>query len=102
MSDCRRVLNPKGVYVSVGAKMGDWIGPLTHIFKVLLASLFGSQKMVPMLARQTKEDLVVLQGLLEAEKVTPVIDRRYELSDVPDALRYQGEGHAQGKTVITV
>ena len=102
LSECRRVLSPEAVYVSVGAQVGDWIGPLTHIFKVLLASLVGSQKMVPMLARQNKNDLVVLQGLLEAEKVTPVIDRRYELSEVPEALRYQGEGHAQGKTVINV
>ncbi|MEE9297843.1 MAG: NAD(P)-dependent alcohol dehydrogenase [Acidimicrobiia bacterium] len=100
--DCRRVLNPKGVYVSVGAKMGDWIGPLTHVFKVLLGSLVGSQKMVPMLAKTTKQDLVVLQELLEAGDVTPVIDRRYELSEVAEALRYQGEGHAKGKTVITV
>ncbi len=102
LSECRRVLNPKAVYVSVGAKMGDWIGPLTHISKVLLASLFGSQKMAPMLARITKEHLVVLQGLLEAGKVTPVIGRRYELSEVPEALRHQGERHAQGKTVINV
>ncbi|MCH7643077.1 MAG: zinc-binding dehydrogenase, partial [Chloroflexi bacterium] len=57
-------------------------------------------KMVPMLAKQTTEDLVVLRELLEAGKVTPVIDRRYELSEVPEALRYQGEGHAQGKSVI--
>ena len=82
--------------------MGDWIGPLTHISKVLLASLVGSQKMVVMLARQNKKDLVVLQELLEAEKVTPVMDRRYELSEVPEALRYLEEGHAQGKTVIVV
>ena len=102
LSDCRRVLSPKGVYVSVGAQVGDWLGPLTHVSKVLLASLVGSQKMVPMLAKQTKSDLVVLKELLEAEKVTPVIDRRYELSEVPEALRYQGEGHAQGKIVITV
>ncbi len=102
LSDCRRVLNPKGVYVSIGAQAGDWIGPLTHVSKVLLSSLVGSQKMVPLLAEQTKSDLVVLQELLEAGKVTPVIDRRYTLREVPEALRYQGEGHAQGKTVITV
>ena len=102
LSECRRALSPAAVYVSVGAPVGDWIGPLTHVFKVLLASLVGSQKMVPMLARQTKKDLVTLQGLLEAEAVTPVIDRRYKLSEVPEALQYQGEGHAQGKTVITM
>jgi NADPH:quinone reductase-like Zn-dependent oxidoreductase len=49
-----------------------------------------------------REDLVVLKELVESGKVTPVIDRRYELREVPEALRYQGEGHAQGKIVITV
>jgi NADPH:quinone reductase-like Zn-dependent oxidoreductase len=55
----------------------------------------------PFLAKIKKEDLVVLQELLEAGTVTPVIDRQYELSEVPEALRYLGEGHAQGKVVIT-
>jgi len=103
LADCRRALNPKGVYVSVGAKrMGRWLGPLPRLVKALVVSLIGSQKMVPMLAHQNKEDLVVLQELLEAGKVSSVIDRRYGLREVPEALRYQGEGHAQGKTVITV
>jgi NADPH:quinone reductase-like Zn-dependent oxidoreductase len=50
--------------------------------------------------RHNREDLAVLKELVEAGTVAPVIDRRYALSDVPDALRYQGEGHAQGKIVI--
>lgn len=103
MSEIRRILNPEGIYVSVGvAQMGNWIGPLTGVLKVLAASLIGSQKMVPMLAKQTNEDLVVLRELLEAGEMTPVIDRQYELSDVPQAIRYLEEGHAQGKVVITV
>ena len=103
LSECRRVLSPKGVYVSVGAhEMGDWIGPLSHVFKLLLASLVGSQKMVPMLARQTKSDLVVLGELLEAGKVIPMIDRTHPLIEVPEAIRYLEEGHARGKVVITV
>jgi NADPH:quinone reductase-like Zn-dependent oxidoreductase len=56
----------------------------------------------PFLAKINKEDLVVLQKLLEAGTVTPVIDRQYELSQTPEALKYLGEGHAQGKVVITV
>ena len=103
LSDCRRVLNPNGVYVSVGtAQMGDWIGPLTHVFKVLFSSAVGSQKMVPMLAKQTTNDLVFLKQLFEAGEVTPVIDRTYPLSKVPEAIRYLEEGHARGKVVITV
>ena len=54
------------------------------------------------MAKKSKEDLLALKGLLEAGKVTPVIDRHYELSDVPEAIRYLEEGHAQGKVVITV
>jgi NADPH:quinone reductase-like Zn-dependent oxidoreductase len=53
-------------------------------------------------AKESTEDLVVLKELIEAGKVTPVIDRTYPLSEVPEAIRYLGEGHAQGKIVITV
>jgi NADPH:quinone reductase-like Zn-dependent oxidoreductase len=103
MSEWRRILNPEGTYVSVGAaQMGDWVGPLIGVLKVLVASLSGSQKMVPMLARQTSEDLVILGELLGTGVMTPVIDRQYELSDVPQAIRYLEEGHARGKVVITV
>lgn len=103
LTDCRSVLSPKGVYVLVGQEeIGDWIGPLTLPIRMLVGSLFTSQRMVPLLASFTREDLLVLQELLETEKMKPVIDRTYELSDVPEALRQQGEGHAQGKTVITI
>ncbi|GMQ94221.1 MAG: NAD(P)-dependent alcohol dehydrogenase [Acidimicrobiia bacterium] len=103
LSDYKRVMNRKGVYVLGGsAQMGDWVEPLTEVFKVLLASVVGSQKMVPLLAKIRNEDMIVLKELAEAEKVTPVIDRRYPLSEVQEALWYQGEGHAQGKTVITI
>jgi NADPH:quinone reductase-like Zn-dependent oxidoreductase len=50
--------------------------------------------------RHNREDLAVLKELVEAGKVAPVIDRRYTLREVPEALRYQGEGHSQGKIVI--
>ena len=53
-------------------------------------------------ANEDKKDLVFLKGLLEAGKVVPVIDRRYPLSEVPDAIRYLEEGHARGKVVIDV
>jgi NADPH:quinone reductase-like Zn-dependent oxidoreductase len=54
------------------------------------------------LARSSKEDLAVLRDLMEAGKVTPVIDRRYRLSEAADAIRYQEQGHARGKVVIAV
>ena len=102
-SECKRVLNPQATLVIVGAPKGNrLIGPLSHIVKVRLAALRSSQRVVFFIAKVNKADMEVLQELLEAGKVTPVIDRRYELSEVADAFRYLGEGHAQGKIVITV
>jgi NADPH:quinone reductase-like Zn-dependent oxidoreductase len=102
-SECKRVLNTQATVVIVGAPKGNrLIGPLSHIVKFRLAALRSSQKVVFFLARMNKADTVVLRELLEAGKVTPVIDRRYDLSEIADALRYLGEGHAQGKIVITV
>ena len=102
-SECRRILNPQATLVIVGAPKGNAvIGPLSHIVKVRLAALRSSQKIVFFVAKFNKPDMEVLRELLEVRKVRPVIDRRYELSEIADALRYMGEGHAQGKIVITV
>jgi len=102
-SACRRVLNPQAILVIVGAPKGNrLLGPLSHVVKVRLAALRSSQKVVFFIAKLNKPDLEVLRELLEAGKVTPVIDRRYELGDIAAALRYLGEGHAQGKIVIAV
>jgi len=65
-------------------------------------SMTGSKKMVNLAAMPNQADLVFMKELLEAGKVVPVIDRRYPLSEVAEALRYYGEGHSQGKVVITV
>jgi NADPH:quinone reductase-like Zn-dependent oxidoreductase len=63
----------------------------------------GSQTVVTLfLAKLNKEDMAFLQELLETEKVKPVIDRTYPLSETPEAIRYLEEGHARGKVVITV
>lgn len=102
-SECRRVLNPQATLVIVGGpKTNRLIGPVGHLVKVRLAALRSSQNAVSFLAKMNKADMVVLRELLEAGKVRPVIDRRYEWSEIADALRYMGEGHAQGKIVITV
>ena len=65
-------------------------------------SPFVSQKMVGLTVKRAKEVLLDLKELSEAGKVTPVIDRTYPLSEVPEAMRYLAEGHARGKIVITV
>ena len=103
--DNRRVLNPKGKYVLIGGGGPNdqgWIGPLAGPIKALLLSPFVSQDMGMLLAKLNKEDLTILGDLMQAGKVTPVIDRRYRLSEVPAAIRYLEEGHARGKVVITL
>lgn len=102
LSACRRVMTPGGTYVAVGVRPGGrWIGPLPHLLKVLVLSRFVSQNVVFFVARVNKEDLVALKQLIEANKVTPVVDRRYPLSEAREAIRYLEEGHARGKVVIT-
>jgi NADPH:quinone reductase-like Zn-dependent oxidoreductase len=103
LSDIRRALTRDGTLVSVGGPdNGHWIGPLTGVLAVLVLSRFVSQKLIPFLAHLNRDDLMVMKELLETGKVTPVIDRSYPLSDVPEAIRYLEEGHARGKVVITV
>jgi NADPH:quinone reductase-like Zn-dependent oxidoreductase len=100
LSACRRALTPRGTYVVVGVRdMGRWFG-LGRQTKALLLSPFVRQRMRVFVVRHNREDLAVLKELVEAGKVAPVIDRRYTLREVPEALRYQGEGHSQGKIVI--
>jgi NADPH:quinone reductase-like Zn-dependent oxidoreductase len=102
-SACKRVLNPKGTYIAVGGPSGRWmIGPLARLITALVLSRFASQKLVMVLAKPNKEDLTIMHHLMKARKVTPVIDKRYKLSEVPEAIRYLEEGHARGKVVITL
>jgi NADPH:quinone reductase-like Zn-dependent oxidoreductase len=103
LSDCRRVLGANGILVMSGA--GDGRSSLrigARMLNALLLSRFGRQKVVSFMAKRNSDDLVVLSELIEAGKLMPVIDRRYPLSEVPDAIRYLEEGHARGKVVITV
>jgi NADPH:quinone reductase-like Zn-dependent oxidoreductase len=103
LSACRRILNPKGICITAGGSAGRWmVGPMARSITALVLSWFVSQKFVGCLARQSKEDLAIMRELMKAGKVTSVIDKRYRLSEVPDALRYLEEGHARGKVVITV
>ncbi|NOR17965.1 zinc-binding dehydrogenase [candidate division WOR-3 bacterium] len=96
--DYKRALSPKGIYVLVG-------GSVTQMFQVAflgpLISMIGSKKM-GILMHKPNKDLAFMKELFEAGKVVPVIDRRYPLSEVAEALQYFGEGHARGKVVITL
>jgi NADPH:quinone reductase-like Zn-dependent oxidoreductase len=102
-SECRSALTPKGTLVlSSGESDGRWIGPVGRIIKALLLSPFVGQKMVSFTVKPNKEDLLFLKQLIEAGKLTPVIDTTYPLSEVPEAIRYLEEGRARGKVVISV
>ena len=99
----RRVMNPQAMLVLVGApKTNRLLGPLGHLIRVRLASWRGSQKAVFFVAKLNSPDLGVLRELLESGTMKPVVEKRYELAEVADALRYIGEGHAQGKIVISL
>jgi NADPH:quinone reductase-like Zn-dependent oxidoreductase len=102
LSACGQVLNPNGTYVMVGDRGGrGMIGVLARLITALVLSRFVNQKLVMFLARPDKEDLTIMHELMKAGRVIPVIDRCYSLSEVPEAIRYLGEGHARGKIIIT-
>jgi NADPH:quinone reductase-like Zn-dependent oxidoreductase len=103
LSEYRHVLTPNGSLVIVGGPSDDpWLGPMTSLVKAYLVSPFVSQKMTFMLAQSNGEDLNVLRDLMQTGKVTPVIDRRYPLSETAQAVSYLEQGHAKGKVIITV
>ncbi|MCJ7458880.1 MAG: NAD(P)-dependent alcohol dehydrogenase [candidate division Zixibacteria bacterium] len=99
ISDYKRALSPKGTYVMTG-------GSLAQMFQAMLLgpwiSMTGSKKMGSLMSKPNQKDLVFMKELLKAGKVKPVIDRRYTLSEVPEALRYLEEEHARGKIIITL
>ncbi len=104
LSAFRGVLDPKGIYV--GAGIGPGGSMISFLVRAALAvpvlSRFVTQKFVIFIARITKEDLTVMRDLMERRKVTPVIEKRYRLSEVPEAIRYLATGHARAKLVITL
>jgi NADPH:quinone reductase-like Zn-dependent oxidoreductase len=99
----RHVLNPKGALVMVGsAALGDWIGFLITPVDAIILSHLVSQKFIPFLAELNPQDLSILGELMQSGKMTPFIDRRYSLKELPAAMRYVEAGHARGKVAITV
>jgi NADPH:quinone reductase-like Zn-dependent oxidoreductase len=96
-SDLRRALTPQGTLIPNSGH-----GGMGYVFKAFLLSPFMRQQERPFIATPNSEDLVVLKEMIEAGKITPVIDRTYPLSETPEAFRYLDEGHARGKVVITM
>jgi NADPH:quinone reductase-like Zn-dependent oxidoreductase len=103
LSQLRRALTPKGTLVIVGSEgRGRWLGGFDRSLRApLLARLVG-QRLRMLASKPGQQDLQTLRELLEAGKLTPVIDRTYPLGDVPEAMRQMVEGHTRGKLVITV
>jgi NADPH:quinone reductase-like Zn-dependent oxidoreductase len=103
LSRLRRALTPKGTLVIAGGETdGRWLGGSDRQVRALLLSPFVGQKLGTFISKENSQDMIVLKELIEAGKVTPVIDRTYPLSEVPEAIRYMRNGHARGKVVITV
>jgi NADPH:quinone reductase-like Zn-dependent oxidoreductase len=103
LSHLRRALSPEGTLVIVGGEGGGkWLGGIDRQLRAYVLSLVVRQKLGTWISKERKEDLDALRELLEAGKVTPVVDRTFPLSEVPDAIRYLREGRAHGKVVIAV
>jgi NADPH:quinone reductase-like Zn-dependent oxidoreductase len=104
LAHLRRALAPRGTLVIVGGEGGGrWLGGFDRqILRAPILSLVGRQRLRPFTSKERSEDLVALKELIEAGKVTPVIDRTYPLREAPEAIRYLEQGHARGKVVIKV
>jgi NADPH:quinone reductase-like Zn-dependent oxidoreductase len=102
LADLRRALTPKGTLVLVGGSGGRWFMGTGRTLRAVLVSPFVGQRLRSFLSKPRGVDLVVLKELLEAGKLTPVIDRTFPLSEAAEAIRHVGEKSTQGKTVITV
>jgi NADPH:quinone reductase-like Zn-dependent oxidoreductase len=99
---CKRVLRQGGVLVQAGGPKRRLIGPLGHIAGKKLASVPGDRRVVFFVAKFNREDIEALRDLLAEGKLTPVVERTYPLEQLPEAMRYHGEGHSRAKVVITV
>jgi len=100
----RRLLTPTGSLAIVG---GDGGGPVTggffrQILRAPLLSVFGKQRLRPVMSKETGEDLLAFSDLIERGDVTPVVGRTFSLPEAADAIRYLERGHAAGKIVVTV
>ena len=105
LSECRQVLTPNGKYVLVGGGGANEQGLLGGLGKALWAVVFSKfvhQQMGMMMADSNHNDLTILADMMQSGKLKPVIDRRYKLNEMADAVRYLEEGHARGKVIINV
>jgi NADPH:quinone reductase-like Zn-dependent oxidoreductase len=99
----RGALTPKGTLVlNGGGKPGHVFGPVAGIVRAVVANAFVSQRLRPLPARQNRQELIDVTGLIEDGKLTPVVGRTYSLADTAEGLRHVEQGHTRGKAVVTV
>ena len=98
----RNVLQPNGIYVIVGGPSGRWIAPMDRIASAAVVSWLAPQDFVMFMSKLNQKDLAVLRDLMMTGQITPVIDRKYPLSAVPEAIRYLETGRARGKVIVTM
>ncbi len=100
-AECRRVIAANGTHVSITGPMHKWFGPVRRIIWSALRAIPDGRTFVGgKTARQSTDDLLTLKQMVESGTVTPVMDRRFSLDEAVEALHYQGEGHARGKSVV--
>ena len=101
---CRRALTRRGTLVLVGGQAGRWIQPMGHVMAAFAVGPFMSQRvaLTQVTSAAGKDPLAAVASLIEDGAVTPVIDRSYPFEELPAAVRYQEEGHASGKVVVSL
>jgi NADPH:quinone reductase-like Zn-dependent oxidoreductase len=103
LSDLRRALTPTGTLVpNGGAFENHWFAGGGRVISAHVMSRFVSQSLRPFLVSMNLADLVTIKDLVEAGKITPVIDRTYPLNEADQAIDHVGQGHARGKVAISV
>jgi NADPH:quinone reductase-like Zn-dependent oxidoreductase len=103
LADMRSALVEDGVLVMVtGPKSNQWFGPLLRMLGAQLSAPFVSQTQVTLFAESNREDLAILRDMLEAGSLRAVIDRRFSLAEVPQAIDYLEQGRTRGKNVVLI
>jgi NADPH:quinone reductase-like Zn-dependent oxidoreductase len=98
----RRALAPSGSIVMVAPQPGQWIGPVARVLGAIVSSRLGRPKATTFLSAVSRDDLFVLKEMLEAGRITPVIERTFSFDEIPDAIRHLESGRVTGKVVITL
>jgi NADPH:quinone reductase-like Zn-dependent oxidoreductase len=100
LTACRRLLTQKGIFVMVTGQKGQWVAPVGRLIAGRMRAMAWTQSIANDVAEADRGDLEVLKEMVESGSVRPVIDRRFSLDEAIEALEYQSQGHARGKSVV--